>query len=163
MLNQKLANNLYFYYNVQTNIGRFIDISQLFFTIDGHYTYLNETTNVSTSSYVTSVYLGLTKKYWYKSINFALSYGFGQNYIDYISPQDSFDYFESSNIAHKIGISAEKLITNTTSIGAEYLFSKALFSPLITTSFDDHQMFFKIDDYTNLDFSSLSIYFRMYL
>ncbi|MAH80369.1 MAG: hypothetical protein CMP39_01620 [Rickettsiales bacterium] len=163
LLNQKLANNLYFYYNVQTNIGRFIDISQLFFTIDGHYTYLNDTTNVSTSSYVTSVYLGITKKYWYKSFNFALSYGFGQNYIDYISPQDSFDYFESSNIAHKIGISAEKLITNTTSIGGEYLFSKALFSPLITTSFDDHQMFFKIDDYTNLDFSSLSIYVRMYL
>ena len=157
IISKPITNALCLNYNAQYNLVEFTNTSQFFITLDG---FLGMTE--SESSLFASIFIGVTKKYWYRSINTGLNVAFGETNVIF-NPKNSFyDSFKLRNQSLKLTASFEKLITSDISITTEFTQNIPLSSPTATGSGKWTSFSTKASS-SHLDFSALSIAVRYFM
>ena len=128
------------YYNIQTNLARHINISQFFLTLDGNI-------NLNNTSSFSSVYLGITKKYWYKGLNINLGTGIGRQFVAY---NLGFFQVESESTSLKLNVGLERLLLPNISLNLHSLLNLTLFYDI------------NFSDFMPMNYMSNSFFIRYY-
>ena len=99
------------YYNISKNIARYVNISQLFFVLDGHI-----------DEMLTDFHFGIQKKYWYrnKNLNTKISLGMGYSSAEEVRKRLSY--------STKLSLGYEHLIRPEISLNTVIFYNMHLFN-----------------------------------
>ena len=128
------------YYNIQTNFGRHVNVSQLFLTVDGNI-------HLSEPSLFSSIYLGITKKYWHKGLNINLGTGIGRQFVAY---NLGLFQVESESTSLKLNVGLERLLLPNISLNLHSLLNLTLFYDI------------NFSDFMPMNYMSNSFFIRYY-